>query len=148
MKETTIKRKVGLDSINVSPSEARQEGFDVWQSDKGNYYAIVHKDIEIPETLEELKELLAGQGVEETGKEILSLAIKKYKRKYHAEPLYNETRAQLKKEVPAEVKSYIEDLISQAELGILPVSQEEIENIPYESKLSKQLVNEWIQNQI
>ncbi len=148
MKETTITRKVGLNSINVRVSEARHEGFEVWQSEKGNFYAIVSKDIEVPETLEEFITLLKGYDVENPDKEILSLAIKKYERKYHSEPLYNETRAKLKKEVPAEVKSYIEDLVSQAELGILPVSKEELETIPYENKLSKQLVNEWVKSQL
>ena len=149
VKRVEFTKRVGLDAIDVDKQEAQKEGYEVEETRTGNVYAIAEGSMQVPESLDELVTLLERiHDVEDGAEEALQLAVTNYSKKYYKEPLYNETRAKLRKEVPKEVQEYIENMKSQAEAGILPVSAEDLENIPYEYKQNKDFVNEYIKEEL
>lgn len=130
--------RIGLDTLEgeeVSQLEVEEAGYEFESTDSKDY-AVVKTEVEVPETLDECLEVL--------DEETMLSALQSYIQSSEAKKAYDEAKNKLQKKVPAEVEREIATMRSLAESGFANYSPELLDNIPYEAKVSKEALIEWL----
>lgn len=140
MQRTELEVKAGFskgEEGTPTKDEIREAGYDVKETDN-RIYALSYIDARLPETLDELVELVGGK------EEALKLALGTFKVREYFDPERNTMKSILRKEVPAAVKSYLASLKQAASQPFTAFSPEDLEEIPFDYKQSTDGVDEWL----
>jgi len=139
MKKVELQVKAGFAKDgDVSKQEIKEAGYDVKETDS-KIYAVKEIETDLPENLDEM--------VNDIGREAThKYALSTYRVREIFDPVRNEMKSKLNKEVPKNVQQYLDTLMKQAEASYTPFTKQDIEGIPYEAKLSTDLVDNYLED--
>ncbi len=144
VKRVEKKVRVGLNSVDGKVKDAQEAGYKIVTKKSGKQYAISEIVFNQPETVQELEDLLRTKHkVETPEKAILEMVLDRYFKKYYRQDRDKAMRTRLNKEIPAEVKKYISHLKETIDF-MDGISLDDIENIPFEYKQSKDTIKNYI----
>ncbi len=137
MRKTEVEAKLGLDRLNeeVTQEELEEAGYQYKATDTKEY-AVATAEVELPETMEEILNVVEKDDLVEMVQSRLKSSASK--------GAYDEMFSRLNKEVPKEVENLLDSMKEMATAGIAPYSVEDLADIPFEAKTSKTALMKYV----